>query len=131
SRNGITQGSSPLLEPRWRVPTAIEPRTEELVERLRQAYSDRDVCGLPALHPLIVNDVVLMRTSNNLLAVDFSTGKRLWEVPVDDAIGRLFEGDSSAGNNPRATFDHLNVLEQRMWEDATYGTLSSDGRYVF
>lgn len=131
SRNGITQGSSPLLEPRWRVPTAIEPRTEELIARLRQAYLDRNVCGLPALHPLIVDDVVLMRTSNNLLAVDFSTGKRLWEVPVDDGIGRLLEGDSSAGNNPRATFDHLSVLEQRMWEDATYGTLSSDGRYVF
>ena len=40
---------------------------------------------LPGLHPLVVDDVVLLRTYKNLLAVDFTSGKRLWEVPVDDS----------------------------------------------
>ena len=40
--------------------------------------------AIPTLHPLAVGDVLLMRTLRKLLAVDFATGKRLWEAPPDD-----------------------------------------------
>ena len=39
------------------------------------------MAALPGLHPLVVDDVVLMRTCKNLQAIDFNSGKRLWEVP--------------------------------------------------
>lgn len=129
ARNGSAAGGEPLLEPRWHVPTALEPQTEELVARLRRTYVDRNVSALPALHPLVVDDTVLMRTSRNLLAVDFETGKRLWEVPVDDSFDQFADiGDSS---RPQNSLQYLSLLDQRMWDDLTYGTLSSDGRLVF
>ena len=129
SRNARSAGGEPLLEPRWRVPTALEPQTEQLVSRLRQTYADRQVSALPALHPLVVNDTVLMRTSRNLLAVDFASGKRLWEVPVDESFDEF--ADSGGGSRSQNQLQQLAMLDQRMWDDLTYGMLSSDGQLVF
>ena len=36
--------------------------------------------ALPSLMPLAVDDIVVMRTPQRLAAVDFKTGKRIWQV---------------------------------------------------
>ena len=80
---------------------------------------------LPGLHPLAVGDSVLMRTSETLSAIDFNTGKRLWEAPLD----RPANGQSlrQGGRVLQA------VALQRCRGIAGFrcGTLSSDGHYVF
>jgi len=81
------------------------------------------------MHPLAVGDVLLMRTVRNLLAVDFVTGKRLWEASTeetDDPDHGATVGDARLRQAMLAA-----GLGQRMWGDSTYGTLSSDGRRVF
>ena len=72
-----------------------------------------------------------MRTVTNVLAVDFQTGKRLWQTdgrrrPKTPPM-RLPPVSMPWRNNmsPPAQYG------QRIWDDATYGTLSSDGRLVF
>lgn len=129
ARNAASVASGPLLSLRWRVPTTDHPYVEALIRQLQEVDHDRDEWTVPGLHPLVVDDVLLMRTAQTLLAVDFSTGKRIWEVPVDDPFEPLLNPE------PDTPYSRSHQLEQglglRLWGDTTYGTLSSDGKLVF
>ena len=57
------------------------PKPLEHWERIR---SDREDPSVSSFHPLVVGNVLLVRTLHDLLAVDFATGKRLWDVPNDE-----------------------------------------------
>lgn len=128
SRTAVTPGGSPLLNPRWKVPTTDDPTIEKILQELENRYDDQHLTSLPSVHPLVVDDVVLMRTTSNLLAVDLITGKRLWNVPADDSIEALLDvRGGAAANSPQLE----SGLQRRIWDDATYGTLSSDGEYVY
>ena len=61
--------------------------------------------------------------------MDFVTGKRLWEG-TDEEGGQTARG---VAGNDRQVWQQmlLSSAEQRMRRDLTYGTLSSDGQYVF
>lgn len=75
-------------------------------------------------------DVVLMRCCDNLLALDFVTGKRVWEIPKDpddDVLGRL----TARRGRPTNQQSVSSGLMRRLFQDNTFGTLSSDGTYVF
>ena len=130
SRNADTSATAPLLNVRWRIPTTDDPLMEARLQRDREIYLDRGIPVLPGCHPLAVGDVVLMRTFRTLLAVDFVTGKRLWEAPSDDPLEALLGSNAlevGAYNSARIAAG----VGYRVWGDATYGTMSSDGRYVF
>lgn len=129
ARNARTQGSLPLLSYRWRVPTCIDRADEMLIEKLEKQYRDEARAAIPALQPLAVGETILMRTPHKLLGVDFASGKRIWVWPP-------WEGDSI---DPWGGMDRHQVLaaqreqevQQRIWDDAAYGQISSDGRSVF
>jgi outer membrane protein assembly factor BamB len=140
ARNAATSASGPLLSSRWRIPTTDQPYVETLMDQIQQSNRDQDRWVIPSLHPLVVNNVVLMRTARNLLAVDFNTGKRIWEVPGDDPFETLSDGP--AGARPGAdviqfgavngpVLDIQSAVRYRMWGDSTFGTLASDGQRVF
>ena len=73
---------------------------EDYLRQIRQTYHEQGASDAPCLHPLAVDNVVLMRTLRNLLAVDFLSGKRLWEVPVDDQLDTLLSNSGGDGGNP-------------------------------
>ncbi len=131
ARNASTSGGGPLLSVAWRVPTTEHPHIEEMVDEISKSYRQRDEWALPALYPLVVGDTVLMRTARNLVAVDFATGKLLWEVPADDPFETSGESQADATYLPARQFDMRFGLRYRLWGDTTYGTLSSDGQLVF
>ncbi|MBL9122688.1 MAG: PQQ-binding-like beta-propeller repeat protein [Planctomycetaceae bacterium] len=130
ARNGTSAGGVPLLEPSWWVSTTEDPGLEKLFGQLSQTYRESNFVALPALHPLVVNDLVLMRTATTLLAVDFKTGKRMWDVPIDETLAESLDISNSQPQIPNSS-QIIAGLDQRLWDDATYGTLSSDGAYVF
>jgi outer membrane protein assembly factor BamB len=71
-----------------------------------------------------------MRTAKYLLAVDFHTGKRLWQTePEEDPADT--PSNHFNGRFVRQNMSQQSQYGQRIWDDATYGTLSSDGRLVF
>ncbi len=131
NRNAAARGGSPLLNLRWEVPVADDPMLERLLAHQQQEYLEQGVPPVPQLHPLVVDDVVLMRTTRNLLAVDVPTGKRLWEVPVDDSLQSLLqispEDAALRAHLQRVPF----ALRERVSEDRTFGSLSSDGERVY
>jgi outer membrane protein assembly factor BamB/tetratricopeptide (TPR) repeat protein len=127
-RNASTSGGQPLMNCRWSRLTAEDnPSFEKIVGQLRQTYEDQDVAALPSMQPLAVGDVVLMRAVDDLLAVDFTTGKLIWTAR--SLADRSYEQIASPRNGEAPQLRQ--GLEQRMWDDAIYGNLSSDGAQVF
>ncbi len=132
ARNASMPGSAPLLDMRWRVLSTDNPEEEKTLERQWKRRSESDEASMPAFHPLAVGDVLLMRSLESLLAVDIVTGKLLWEVPVDEPDDRAANSDPAV--SPQFQLRQQPMAEsgeQRITSDLTYGTLSSDGRYVF
>lgn len=128
SRNAPTEGGSPLLSKRWRVPITDDPLIESSLTAI-VGFRDNIGAAIPLLHPLVVDDVLLMRTVRNLVAVDFKTGKRLWDVPVTDQTEPA--ALPNVGNIRQQPWLALLGKTQRVCGDLTYGTMSSDGRLVF
>lgn len=129
-RNPPGAAAMPLLTSRWRVRTSNDPLVEETLTRLGHDYRERGLSALPGLQPLVVGERVVMRTALAVQCVDFRTGKRLWESAAAESAGRMLAGRGS-WTAVRAPTQFEWGLEQRMWDDATFGTLSSDGRRVF
>jgi outer membrane protein assembly factor BamB len=131
ARNAVTIGSAPLLNLRWRVPVSTDPGGEAVLAQAQQHYQERGQPLLSALQPLAVDNFVLMRTTRNLLAIDFTSGKRLWEVPTEEAPNNAANNNAQIAMFGRIQTTGPAVQAQRVWDDATYGTLTSDGRYVY
>src|SRR5438874_2627 len=73
-----------------------------------------------------------MRTPENIVAVDWQTGKRVWETRDEEEL----QSDSAA-SEPMMGIDRDQwaaqgrPLEERVWDDALMTSLSSDGKRVF
>jgi outer membrane protein assembly factor BamB len=130
ARNAASAGGTPLLNRRWAVSCINDPRLEKLTEQVRESYVDQSIATLPDCQPLAVGDLIIARSVAGLVAIDFRTGKRIWRGPTDEAVKAVLDTQSV----DRATADPsllASWLDQRLLGDATYGTLSSDGRLVF
>ena len=131
ARNAASAGDVPLPSFRWRVPTASDPTDESLIEEIRVDKIEQGIAAIPTVHPLAVGDVVLMRTPERLLAINFETGKRVWEYPWWSAS----YDDVSLTNRSNTGGDELTArretLFQRLWQDSPYGQISSDGESVY
>lgn len=128
ARNAASDGSSPLLNRRWSVPVADAPDLEQTLDKLTQQFLERSARIIPNLHPLAVDDYVLMRSLTGLEGVDFRTGKRIWNT-TEESVEDLIDAMPRQPGTPAMPL--ANWLQQRVWENAVYGMLSSDGDYVF
>ncbi|MCS7304919.1 MAG: PQQ-binding-like beta-propeller repeat protein [Thermoguttaceae bacterium] len=130
SRNASSSGGRPLLNLRWRVPVADHPMLEQWIQRFQQDFNEQGIPCLSQGIPLVVGNTVLMRSLENLVAVDVQTGKRLWESPVGAPLDTILAGQDPQINLGGATLLQMRMT-QRLWLDATYSRLSSDGKMVF
>ena len=131
SRNAPSTGGQPLLNVRWRQRTTDDRTVEKFVSKLRQDYLSQEIVALPAMHPLgggrrgaDAHGVCHRRPSISPAAS--------WCGSTPRPTTR-----SSSSSKPaalRSTGQSVQLfsgLDQRMWEDAIYGTLSSDGEQVY
>ena len=133
ARNAATTGGVPLLNLRWRVDVTDdrEGLGKALLE-LENHYREQGMALFSALHPLAIGDKILMRTAKYVLAVDFQSGKRIWQTEEESA-----DEDAASPNRFnmfRGRFNNMSQpvqYGQRIWDDAAYGTMSSDGRLLF
>ena len=132
SRNGQSAtAGQPLPFARWRVRVALTSPEEE--RHLVTRASDMIHAGepvIPTLMPLALDQTVLMRATDRVVAIDFQSGKYLWEWPWQETeeTADLVHGMHDEDGTPARSIDRL---EQRVWDDVPYGQLASDGRHVF
>jgi len=120
-------GPTRLTQPVWR--QAVSDRFERTLalQTQRDEFFRGSQVALPAMTPLAVGDIAVMRTPQQLVAVDFNTGKRLWQIdqPAQASGAVAPEGSD---DSPSSSWD---MLKQRSWLDLSHGSISSDGRAVF
>ncbi|HEY4233487.1 MAG TPA: PQQ-binding-like beta-propeller repeat protein, partial [Lacipirellulaceae bacterium] len=132
ARNSSNGGGAPHLSARWQARVVNDPRLEIFLSGRREQFQQHAVTAIPAARPIAIGDVVVMRTPHNVVAVDFQTGKRIWETRAggSDARDQTLAGTASSEDG-----DELNSttssLEQRVWDDTLTNGLSSDGERVF
>lgn len=127
ARNARVDASRPLLVPRYRVPLTRHPDEARLLEKSRRAAADRDAPMLPAATPLAIGGTLVSHSPLGLLAVDFTTGKRIWLH--GSARPEAAPGADEAGA-PDSAGDDAAGLE-RVFTDATSGVVASNGRLVY
>lgn len=130
ARNLSAPTSSPLLNRRWAVPSTTDPYLEQFIARQQQVFSDQGVLNMATTHPIAAGPYVFLRSVMGLVAVDFATGKRVWAGHLDDGVQELIE----PGGRVPAPHEMAQVetwVRNRLWDNATYGTLSTDGRLVY
>lgn len=126
TRNAVFDGFRPLLTPRYRVSLARHPEQARGFERYRATMAEQQIPLLPACQPLAVQGRIFVHSSLGLLAVDFETGKRVWMQS-----GAFGAADDPHFEEESPGIDQQQRVDDRVFEDATTGSISSDGKLVF
>ena len=130
-RNGQTGGGLPHLRVDWQVRLLAHPALESVFQ---QVFTDRNSHHqplIPAASPLAVGNYLITRSAHNLIAIDFTTGKRVWQSQPQrfPAFEQLISGESD--NEDHTVVAPASAFAQRIWDDYLYNTISSDGRRVY
>jgi len=132
ARNGQADGGLPHLRVRWQVRLLEHHNLEAVHEEMAEVFTRQQKSRLPAATPLAVGDYVITRSAHGLIAIDFKTGKRIWQAqPQREALHQdLMDGnyqlkDSGSDIEPAQAF------ARTIWEDYLYNTTSSDGQRVY
>jgi len=132
SRNIQSPGGEPHLRPRWEARVVNDPTVESYLANRSNDFLQRGIVTIPGARPIAAGNVVVMRTPENVVAIDWQTGKRVWEtrdeqeLDSDEAPSDLADGSDRDQFSTQGRF-----LEERMWDDALATALSSDGTRVF
>jgi outer membrane protein assembly factor BamB len=144
-RNALSSGGSPYLNGGWRSSTtegvSHSAESDAVVAR---AYRDRrpvvpsgaDDSGgtpsIPTLQPLIVDDLAIVRSIGDIRAYDVKTGRIVWATgEKDQLLLEFLRNPAGPQALPPGAGPLAMLLANRTWEDTTFGTLSSDGEFVF
>jgi outer membrane protein assembly factor BamB len=129
ARNAPGTGDVPVLRPLWQHAVVEQPAAQQAIEQLRQAYAEHHLPAVPAGQPLVIGELVVFRTASELVAAELRDGRIAWRARMTDSVDALLE---SVPGLPRDNAAQLLAgLDERLWGDLTYGSLTSDGQRVF
>jgi outer membrane protein assembly factor BamB len=93
-------------------------------------YRSRHQSVIPSLQPLVVGDTILVRTATHLSALSASDGQLRWQTTIMDDLYRLADESLDSWDEVDQAMIRRG-LELRLWNNPTFGTISSDGHSVF
>ena len=134
-QNPQVNASPPLLELVWKQRTLTQPKLLSMVRLAEGQMRQNKSVFLPTARPVVVGSVLIFRSYEGLVAINMSSGKRLW-------VGKDYEYKASIfGTNPNVLPFYqpnmsvvqwtLVLLRLNLWHNTTMGSLTSDGRLVF
>lgn len=132
ARNSQTSGGRPHLRPRWEARVINDPSVEAYLSGRNDDFIQRGVVAIPGARPIAVGDIVVMRTPENIVAVEWQSGKRIWESRDEEELqSDLIASEPMPGIDRDQWAAQGRPLEERVWDDALMTSLSSDGKHVF
>ena len=132
SRNAQHRGGAPHLSARWQSRVVNDPRFETFLTTRREQTRQQGIVAIAAARPVAAGNVVLMRTPQNVVALDWQTGKRIWETREEESAARdQYLAEIMSGNNGDELAAMSHPLEQRVWDDTLTMSLSSDGERAY
>ena len=147
ARNGVIASDDERHHVDWQFPVSTvydvtrfptDATETENDRQLRQTVRDvkavlefRTQATLPRAQPLLVNGTIYVRTIGTILALDPADGARQWETFFDATTERTLRKYENAAPGPVNTQALQTLVSQRIWGDSTYGTMSSDGQFLY
>jgi hypothetical protein len=129
SGNTLTVAGGPYLRSVSLGATVSDSLLVKTVKQIQQSYIEQRQTMLPVVHPLVVDGAVVFRTPTGIEAVELATGKLRWRAPALHGLWYLLR--FADAKQQAAEQDALTrALQQRLWEDPSFGTMSSTGRLV-
>lgn len=150
TRHQPAQSAGPVGGVAWRIPVQAEISLDSwersdspwqddqpvlsLLSQLTARMLTEDKLIIPVASPIVVDDIVVLRSLKGLTAVDRTTGKLLWRaLPVDPLSNRIQQvletsHEANLGQNAAPLFT---LIQDILFRDITWGSLSTDGRHVF
>ncbi len=107
---------------------------DQLAKRIEHLLRDDNRLTQPAAIPIIVGDVVVYRTLNDVTAVNLQTGQLLWRSSVTDGMltwllqNTISDSDTAYSSSPGTLPGYL---RHKLFRDQRSGSLTSDGKYVY
>lgn len=129
-RNAESGGGFPLLSPRWSLRTVTNPDDEVGIQQFQQQLIQSKLSPMPKVHPLAIGKTLVIRTDDRMYGVDADSGKRIWSYPPADVFRsqQQLSVDAMVRPSPKLRQDKL---RERLWLDALYGQISSDGDSIY
>ncbi|MEO1619224.1 MAG: PQQ-binding-like beta-propeller repeat protein, partial [Planctomycetota bacterium] len=128
ARNETAEGQMPISTPRWMLETTTTPLESEMLRRAAGELASSGRLIPPSWTPIRVGGQLLMRTTDRLRGVNYSTGKRVWAHPFAEMSRAEEPSPVMLGRVPEEPEERL---KRKVWNDLPYGQLSSDGERVF
>lgn len=133
--NTSSQANSPKSVPVNQRDRAMRILLASAQVELRASIEQRLQAGrpvLPAAQPLVVGDVVIVRTLTQLQAFRLTDGRLLWSSAAIDSQVAEHLAETLLARTPRTMrSDWQTLIQQRSWDDFSSANLSSDGELVF
>lgn len=132
SRNAQRSGGRPHMWPRWRARIASHPRLESYLRTQQTTQNRAGHTAIPLSMPLAIGEVVVARTPTKVVAVNWKTGKLIWETRSmeRDELDRLLASLAPVNINANSAI-HGQIADHRVWHDSLDASLSSDGKRVY
>jgi outer membrane protein assembly factor BamB len=132
ARNGHVLGGLPHVRVRWEARLLSHPQFESIYDELSASLEQRRQPLPTAGTPLAIGNTIITTTAHNLIAVDFRTGKRVWQTQPQ-RVSEFEQLLNISGDS--VPFDTMTPPSQafarRVWDDYLYNCVSSDGERVF
>lgn len=129
--NPVRSGSPPHPWPRWSAMSIADPRVETQLNRLAAHQRQGDQPIAVAAQAVAAGDQVVMRSEDRLVAIDFLSGKRVWETRPTVADNSLSTTYDWEGLEDIEDESWLSARATRTWFDAVGASLATDGRNVY
>jgi len=129
-RNQLSPSDGPYLSADVLLNVSSSSLVLNETRRLEKKYRAEYKSVLPSLQPLVVGDTILVRTATHLTALSASKGEILWQSEFFDDLFRLSDRSADQWDDPDLAMMRRG-LELRLWNNPTYGTISSDGKQVY
>jgi len=134
ARNGQAGGGLPHMRVRWQARLLSHHKLESLHEDLADELLRGQKAIPVAAAPLAVGDHIITRSAHGLIAIDFRTGKLVWQVEpqrVPEFERLAHASDTGTNHEQESQAETAKLFSTRIWEDHLYNSLSSDGERVY
>lgn len=106
----------------------------DLVRQIERSMRDNNRLLQPAGVPLVIGDVVVYRTINDVSAVSLKSGQLLWRsATTDGMMAWLFQSPQAVNGNiaTSSLLTFRGYLRFKLFRDQLSGSLTSDGKSIY
>lgn len=110
-------------------PTTMEGRLAKWAAQTGLAELAAGRPGVPTAQPVAAGEAIFFRTPAGVTAIDAATGRHRWRTLADELCWDYLP--EPGVETPNGEMAARTFVGQRLWSDATWGTLATDGQIVF